>query len=89
MRSKSVQFFHDHYLDKEPSTGVVTPWHQDMPYYFLAGEQTVSFWTPLNSREKNVSLKCAAGSHKLPKEIRPTSWSMMASFYDDDSMFMS
>ncbi len=88
MKSRSAQFFHDHYLDKEASTGVATPWHQDMPYYCVDGEQTVSFWIPLDPREKDVSLKCVAGSHKLPKEIRPTSWSTMESFYEDDSNFM-
>ena len=44
--------------------------------------------SPLNSRLKEVSLKCAAGTHKLPKEIRPTSWSTMESFYEDNSKFM-
>jgi ectoine hydroxylase-related dioxygenase (phytanoyl-CoA dioxygenase family) len=88
MQSRSAQFFHDHYLDKEAATGVATPWHQDSPYYFIQGEQTVSFWIPLEAREKEVSLRCVAGSHKLPKEIRPTSWSTMDSFYGDDSNFM-
>lgn len=88
MKSRSAQFFHDHYLDKEASTGVVTPWHQDIPYYCVKGEQTVSFWIPLDSRSKNVSLKCVIGSHKLPKEIRPTSWSTEESFYINDSDFM-
>ncbi len=88
MKSRSAQFFHDHYLDKEAATGVASPWHQDMPYYCVQGEQTVSFWIPLEAREKDVSLKCVAGSHLLPKEIRPTSWSTMDSFYGDDSSFM-
>ena len=88
MKSNSAQFFHDHYLHKEATTGVVTPWHQDSPYYCVKGEQTISFWIPLNSRLKEVSLKCATGTHKLPKEIRPTSWSTMENFYEDNSKFM-
>ena len=88
MKSRSAQFFHDHYLHKEADTGIATPWHQDMPYYCVQGEQTVSFWIPLDPREKDVSLKCLAGSHRLPKEIRPTSWSTKDSFYVDDSSFM-
>ena len=48
----------------------------------------MSFWIPLDSRAKDVSLKCVAGSHRLPREIRPTSWSTMDSFYGDDSSFM-
>jgi ectoine hydroxylase-related dioxygenase (phytanoyl-CoA dioxygenase family) len=87
-QSKSVQFFHDHYLSKEAESGVETPWHQDMPYYCVEGDQTVSFWLPLESREKGASLKCAAGSHKLSKEIRPTSWSNNESFYVNDDAFI-
>ena len=48
MRSDTVQLFHDHVLVKEPGTAKPTPWHQDSPYYFVEGEQTVSFWVPLD-----------------------------------------
>jgi ectoine hydroxylase-related dioxygenase (phytanoyl-CoA dioxygenase family) len=88
MRSKTSQFFHDHYLHKEANSGVATPWHQDIPYYCVQGSQTVSFWLPLESRDFELSLRCAAGSHKLDKEIRPTSWSNNESFYADDELFM-
>jgi ectoine hydroxylase-related dioxygenase (phytanoyl-CoA dioxygenase family) len=88
MKSRSAQFFHDHYLHKAANSGLATPWHQDMPYYCVEGEQTVSFWIPLASRNKDISLKCVAGSHKLPAEIRPTRWSSEDSFYEDDTQFM-
>jgi ectoine hydroxylase-related dioxygenase (phytanoyl-CoA dioxygenase family) len=88
MQSDTAQFFHDHYLHKEANSGVSTPWHQDIPYYCVQGSQTVSFWLPLEARDVGLSLKCAAGSHKLDKEIRPTSWSSNESFYEDDSLFM-
>ena len=44
MGSDSAQIFHDHVLVKEPGTPKETPWHQDSPYYFVEGEQTVSMW---------------------------------------------
>jgi len=88
MQSSSAQFFHDHYLQKDAGAATATPWHQDMPYYCVRGEQTVSFWVPLEAREEDVSLRCVVGSHKLPKEIRPTSWSTLDDFYVDDSSFM-
>ena len=88
MQSNTSQFFHDHYLHKEASSGVPTPWHQDIPYYCVQGSQTVSFWLPLESRDSEFSLRCAAGSHKLEREIRPTSWSNNESFYADDDLFM-
>ncbi|MDX1534837.1 MAG: phytanoyl-CoA dioxygenase family protein, partial [Thermoplasmata archaeon] len=88
MESRTAQFFHDHYLHKEADTGVATPWHQDLPYYCVQGEQTVSFWIPLDPREESVSLRCVVGSHRLSREIRPTSWSTQESFYEDDAAFM-
>ena len=56
MQSKTSQFFHDHVLIKEPYTMKLTPWHADMPYYFLEGVQTVSLWIPLDPVDKKTSL---------------------------------
>ena len=88
MESKSAQFFHDHFFYKEALSGAPTPWHQDLPYYCVSGDQTVSFWLPLEAREKTVSLRSLAGSHHLNKEIRPTSWANNESFYEDNDAFM-
>ncbi|NEU34810.1 phytanoyl-CoA dioxygenase, partial [bacterium LRH843] len=52
MGSARVQLFHDHVLVKEPGTARPTPWHQDAPYYFVEGRQTVSFWCPLDPVEE-------------------------------------
>ena len=49
MGSATAQLFHDHVLVKEPGTVKPTPWHQDGPYYFVAGRQTVSFWCSARS----------------------------------------
>ena len=62
MMSDQVQLFHDHVLVKEPGTGKVTPWHQDSPYYFVEGQQTISFWAPVDPVEA-ATLRCVAGSH--------------------------
>jgi ectoine hydroxylase-related dioxygenase (phytanoyl-CoA dioxygenase family) len=64
MRSKTARFFHDHVLVKEPGTSVVTPWHQDLPYYCVKGEQSVSFWIPLDPVPRELTLECVAGSHQ-------------------------
>ena len=48
MGSQSVTLFHDHVLVKEPGTSKPTPWHQDSPYYFVEGTQTLSFWCPVD-----------------------------------------
>ena len=64
MGSTTAQFFHDHVLVKEPGTSMATPWHQDAPYYFVDGGQTVSMWIPLEPVEEGKStLRFLAGSH--------------------------
>src|SRR5690606_10353963 len=62
MQSDRAQFFHDHVLIKEPGTGKATPWHQDIPYYFVEGRQTVSFWIPVDP-VREATLRFVAGSH--------------------------
>lgn len=64
MRSPVARFFHDHVLVKHPGTSLVTPWHHDAPYYCVSGEQSVSFWTPLDPVSRAVTLECVAGSHR-------------------------
>src|SRR5690349_5133796 len=39
MQSKITRLYHDHLLVKEPNTQQITPWHQDQPYYNIAGMQ--------------------------------------------------
>ncbi len=83
MQSQSAQFFHDHVLVKEPGTPKPTPWHQDAPYYFVEGQQTVSIWIPLDP-VKEASLRFIAGSHKWDRMVRPVSWADDSDFYEGD-----
>ena len=86
--SKSIQLFHEHIFVKNPGTAKETPWHQDMPYYCVDGNDTGSFWIPLDPISKNNSLQVLLGSHKFPKLIRPTKWSNNQPWYKDDDNFM-
>ena len=83
MQSQTAQFFHDHVLVKEPGTPKSTPWHQDSPYYFVDGSQTVSMWMPLDP-VREASLRFIAGSHKWDKLVRPVSWADDSDFYEGD-----
>lgn len=87
MQSQQVQMFHDHVLVKEPGTSKPTPWHQDGPYYFVEGKQTVSFWSPMDP-VREASLRCVAGSHAWPKPVLPTRWLAETSFYPEDDAYM-
>jgi ectoine hydroxylase-related dioxygenase (phytanoyl-CoA dioxygenase family) len=87
MQSTRVQMFHDHVLVKEPGTSKPTPWHQDGPYYFVQGRQTISFWSPLDP-VREASLRCVAGSHLWEKEVLPTRWLAETNFYPDSDKYM-
>ena len=87
MGSGRVQLFHEHVLVKEPGTSKPTPWHQDAPYYFVEGAQTVSFWSPMDP-VREASLRCVAGSHRWGKPVLPTRWLSEEGFYPDADAFM-
>ena len=88
MQSQKAQFFHDHVLVKAGGTAKPTPWHQDSPYYFVEGEQTVSFWIPVDP-VKEASLRLIAGSHRWPKLVRPVSWADDSDFYEQSADWMA
>lgn len=87
MGSKTVQVFHDHVLVKEPGTSKATPWHQDGPYYFVSGRQTVSFWVPLDPVNE-ATLRVVAGSHLWPKPVLPTRWLNEDAFYPNEKDYI-
>jgi len=86
MGSHCAQVFHDHVLVKEPGTSKATPWHQDGPYYFVEGRQTVSFWSPLDP-VTDATLRCVAGSHLWDKPVLPTRWLSEANFYPETDAY--
>ena len=87
MRADTVQMFHDHVLVKEPGTSKPTPWHQDSPYYFVEGQQTVSFWSPVDP-VSDASLRCVAGSHLWERPVLPVRWLAEDQFYPDEDSYM-
>lgn len=71
MGASRVQIFHEHLLVKEPGTGKATPWHHDMPYYCVQGEQVVSFWLALDPVALAVAPTFVAGSHRWGRLYYP------------------
>lgn len=72
MGSKTARMFHEHVLVKEPGTSVVTPWHQDQPYYIVAAQHCVSFWIPLDPVSRETTSEYIAGSHLWGKTFLPS-----------------
>ncbi|MDG2480687.1 MAG: phytanoyl-CoA dioxygenase family protein, partial [Alphaproteobacteria bacterium] len=54
MGSKRINFFYDQLLVKEPGANERTPWHQDLPYWAVAGRQVCSIWLPLDPVTKET-----------------------------------
>ncbi len=77
-RSSTVRIHHDHVLVKEPGTHQRTPWHQDQPYYDVAGGQVVSAWIPLDPVPEDTCLQIVAGSHLGP-------WCVPRTFLDQEA----
>ncbi|HEY9166559.1 MAG TPA: phytanoyl-CoA dioxygenase family protein [Candidatus Kryptonia bacterium] len=60
----SVRLYHDQALFKPPG-GERTPWHQDMFYWPLDTDKTITMWMPLTDVTQEMgSLVFACGSHK-------------------------
>ena len=71
MGSKTTRLFHEHVLVKEAKTDVVTPWHQDEPYYCVDAPQNVSVWIPLDDVPRERSPEFVAGSHNWGRCFQP------------------
>jgi ectoine hydroxylase-related dioxygenase (phytanoyl-CoA dioxygenase family) len=84
MGSNEVRFFYDQMFIKEPGTDAPTPWHQDLSFWPIRGEQICSFWIPCDvvSRESS-GLMYVKGSHKWPQRFKAYSPDRVAALIDD------
>lgn len=80
MGSSCAQFFHEHAFMKEPGTQRATPWHQDLPYYTVSGDQSVSIYVALDDVDEDVAVQFVRGSHRWGKLYYPKVWLDEADF---------
>lgn len=72
MGSASANLFYDQLFVKEPGSVERTPWHQDIPYWPVAGRQVVSIWTPFDpAGPDNGVVTYVRGSHLWGRTFRP------------------
>lgn len=84
MGSEEVRFFYDQMFVKEPGTDAPTPWHQDLSFWPIRGEQITSFWIPLDPVTRESSgLIYVRGSHKWPQRFKAISPDYVAAIIDD------
>ncbi|MDG2306715.1 MAG: phytanoyl-CoA dioxygenase family protein [Candidatus Binatia bacterium] len=71
LRSTSVQFFYEQFFVKRAGSPIDTPWHQDLPFWPVAGTQVASFWITLDPVSRASSgLEFVRGSHKWEKRYK-------------------
>lgn len=84
MGSEQVRFFYDQMFVKEPGANAPTPWHQDLSFWPIRGEQITSFWIPLDVVTRASSgLMYVRGSHQWPQRFKAISPDYVAAIIDD------
>lgn len=85
MGSNEVRFFYDQMFVKEPGTDAPTPWHQDLSFWPIAGDQICSFWIPCDPVNRESSgLMYVRGSHQWPQRYKAISPDMVAALIDPE-----
>jgi ectoine hydroxylase-related dioxygenase (phytanoyl-CoA dioxygenase family) len=64
--SPKIWLLFDHVFVKAGGECRRTPWHQDLPYWPIAGEQIVSFWITLDPVPASECLEYIPGTHRRP-----------------------
>jgi len=68
MQADEVRLFYDQLFVKEPNTAEMTDWHQDLPFWPLAGNDVLSVWVALvDVGPDNSAVEYIAGSHRWGK----------------------
>lgn len=84
MGAQEVRFFYDQMFVKEPGTDAPTPWHQDLSFWPIRGEQVCSFWIPCDPvNRENSGLLYVKGSHKWPQRFKAISPDYVAAIIDE------
>lgn len=83
MKSKAAHFFYDQLLVKEPNTAEPTPWHQDLPYWPVRGNDILSIWVPFDrATVESGVVVYIRGSHKWGKMYAPAAFGKNTGFAD-------
>lgn len=81
LKSNSIRFFYDQLLVKEPLTKEKTPFHQDLPYWPLKGEDILSIWVPFDRVGlQQGGVRFLKGSHHWKQRYAPTAFGKDSGF---------
>ncbi len=62
--SQDIWLYSDEMFIKQSGHSGRTPWHQDLPYFPMAGEKMASMWISLDPLPKSDCLELVPGSHR-------------------------
>lgn len=72
LRSERINLFGDQIFVKQAHNSEHTPWHHDLTFFPLTGNQIASVWTSVDPVKTTESaLEFVAGSHRWPQRFRP------------------
>ncbi len=72
LRSTTSTLLFDQLLIKEPGTETPTPWHHDLPYWPVAGDQVCTLWIALDPVTKESgAVEYVKGSHRWGQHYAP------------------
>jgi len=70
MGASDVRLFKDHLFVKQAGADDPTPWHQDLPYWCVEGDQVCSLWMPFDRvAADNGGIEFVRGSHRWNKRF--------------------
>jgi ectoine hydroxylase-related dioxygenase (phytanoyl-CoA dioxygenase family) len=73
LRTTGLWLYEDTLIVKEPGSKRSTPWHQDLPYYPLAGHQIGTIWISLDRvGQASGAVRYVAGSHRWGRRFEPS-----------------
>lgn len=82
---EAATHWYDQLFVKEPGADVPTPWHHDLTFWPIVGEQIVSFWIPLDPvTSESSGLEFVKGSHRWPNRYKAITPDYNAYMIDPD-----
>ena len=82
LRSKSIIFYFDFMLVKEPGTSAKTPWHYDEAYWPISGSQMCNLWMVVEPTPVETTLRFLRGSHRWKRNYRLMSFDPRVDYPD-------
>lgn len=85
---RSVNLFYDQLFVKEATTPSPTPWHNDQPYWPVAGRQLMSFWVSLDPVTLDSGgLEFIRGSHLWDRWFQPRTFGTGGYQYEENPAY--